>query len=87
MFANPMFLSLFFLISLGAFLAGVPVQPVLLHYPNKLVSADPVTINHTVSSLQSKHTHTHTHTHIRLKVGGTSLSGLTVVDGDRWRGM
>lgn len=26
------------LLSLGAFLAGVPVQPVLLRYPNKLVS-------------------------------------------------
>lgn len=29
---------LLFSCSLGAFLAGVPVQPVLLHYPNKLVS-------------------------------------------------
>lgn len=33
----PVLFSLFSAFSPGAFLAGVPVQPVLLHYPNKLV--------------------------------------------------
>lgn len=33
----PFLFSLFSTFSPGAFLAGVPVQPVLLHYPNKLV--------------------------------------------------
>lgn len=34
---SPVLSSLFSALSPGAFLAGVPVQPVLLHYPNKLV--------------------------------------------------
>lgn len=37
LFSSPSPLSLVAAFSPGAFLAGVPVQPVLLHYPNTLV--------------------------------------------------
>uniref|UniRef100_A0A7N6BZC1 Phospholipid/glycerol acyltransferase domain-containing protein n=1 Tax=Anabas testudineus TaxID=64144 RepID=A0A7N6BZC1_ANATE len=40
----------------GAFLAGVPVQPVLLRYPNKLVSGMTEAVWHTTSQLYSNMT-------------------------------
>lgn len=32
--------------SIGAFVPGVPVQPVLIRYPNKLVSINPIEVLH-----------------------------------------